>query len=336
MSLWQRMFGKKNSITPPAVTCIPGPAMASQSPSPRLTDGLPTHACLACAEKFPPLGALCPACRDPVTSVTDAPEWFAVVQAHVTAVHANDTAVRLFREGQLDAAIAELRRGLAANPHYATGYSNLGFLYLRQAELEQAVECLLRALEVDPEHQDALDHLCDVLLAFIDELAHIGLTDGFVATQPGGKFDEYNRHIRTRDIGELIAKIGKRKVFKVDGRALESALLMQLVINAVQKKMAAHRSASCLPFAWQGIYGWNPPVDDTSTVFSRWHLPAGREWAVMSKTPHDQRDLAMNDQTAWETRASDISVAEVFAEDEHEFWWQPAGRWGTRHPRVAT
>ena len=30
---------------------------------------------------------------------------------------------------------------------------------------------------------------------------------GFLATQPGGKFDEYNRHIRTRDIGVLIAKI---------------------------------------------------------------------------------------------------------------------------------
>ena len=80
---------------------------------------------------------------------------------------------------------------------------------MRQAGLEHAVECLLRALEVDPEHQDAPDHLCDVLLALIDELAQIGRTDGFLATQPGGKFDEYNRHIRTRDIGVLIAKIGK-------------------------------------------------------------------------------------------------------------------------------
>ena len=110
-----------------------------------------------------------------------------MLQAHVTAVQANDTAVRLFRAGRLDDAIAELRRGLAANPYYATGYSNLGFLYLRQAGLEQAVECLLRALEVDPEHQDAPAHLCDVLLALIDELAQIGLTDGFLATQPGGK-----------------------------------------------------------------------------------------------------------------------------------------------------
>jgi TPR repeat len=255
MSLWQRMFGKKNSLTPPAVACIPKPATASQSPTPRLSDGLPPPACLACAEKFDPLGDICPTCRDAVTSVDGAPEWFAAVQAYVTAVHANDTAVRLFREGRLDSAIAELRRGLAANPQYATGYSNLGFLYLRKAKLEQAVECLLRALEADPGHQDAPEHLYDVLLAFIDELVHIGLTDGFLAPQPGGKFDEYNRHIRTRHIGKLIAKIGQSRVFKVDGRALESDRLMELVSNAVQKKIWAHRSASCLPFVWQGIDG---------------------------------------------------------------------------------
>jgi hypothetical protein len=276
MSLWHRMFGRKASIPPPAVACIPRPAMASQSPAPQLTSGSLIHTGLAWQEKFDSLRALCPARRDHVTSVADVPECFAVVQAHVTAVQANDTAVRLFREGRLAEAIAELRRGLEANPYYATGYSNLGFLYLRQAGLEHAVECLLRALEVDPEHQDAPDPLYDVLLAFIDELAQIGLTDGFLATQPGGKFDAYNRHIRTRNIGVLIGKIGKRGVFKVEGQALGSDLLMELVINAVQKKMGAHRSSSSLPFAWQGIYGWNPPVDDTSAVFSQWRLPAGK------------------------------------------------------------
>src|SRR4029453_10417821 len=154
----------------------------------------------------------------------------AICRAIAPRFQANDTAVQLFRAGRLDDAIAELRRGLAANPHYATGYSNLGFLYLRHARLEDAVEGLLRALEVDPEHHDAPDHLCEVLLALIDELAQIGLTDGFLATQPGGKFDEYNRHIRTRDIGVLIVKIGKRGVFRADGRVLESDLLMELVI----------------------------------------------------------------------------------------------------------
>lgn len=260
MSLWNKMFGKKVFIAPPAAGQAALPAMVGQPPPSLPARGSPTHACLACQGKFDPRRTLCPACRDPDTSLADAPEWFARLQAHVTAVQANDTAVQLFRAGRLDDAIAELRRGLAAEPHYATGSSNLGFLYLRQAGLEHAVECLLRALEVDPEHQDAPDHLCDVLLALIDELAQIGLTDGFLATQPGGKFDAYNRHIRTRDIGVLIAKIGKRGVFKADRRVLETDLLMELVINAVQRKMGAHRASTGLPFAWQGIDGWNPPV----------------------------------------------------------------------------
>jgi len=38
----------------------------------------------------------------------DGPEWFQALQTHVIAVQANDRAVRLFREGRLDDAIAEL------------------------------------------------------------------------------------------------------------------------------------------------------------------------------------------------------------------------------------
>jgi tetratricopeptide (TPR) repeat protein len=116
--------------------------------------------------------------------------------------------MRLFREDRLDDVIPELRRGLEGNPQHATGYSNLGFLYLRKGQLEQAVECLLHALEVDPQHQVAPDHLFDVLRALIDELVQIGLTDGFLSTRPAGKFDEYNRHMRAREIGHLIVKIG--------------------------------------------------------------------------------------------------------------------------------
>jgi tetratricopeptide (TPR) repeat protein len=193
-------------------------------------------------------------------SLADDPTWFTVLQAHITAVQANDTAVRLFREGKLDAAIAELRRGLEANPHYATGYSNLGGLYLRRTEPEQAVECLLRALELDPAHQDAPGHLCGVLLALIDELTGIEPTDGFLSTRPGGNFDEYNRHLRTRDIGGLTVRSGKRGVVKADGRVLGAGLLKEIVINAVQRRMRANKASTGLQFAWQGIHGWNPPV----------------------------------------------------------------------------
>jgi hypothetical protein len=260
MSLWIRLFDRKDGIGQPTVGRTPRPVSSRQSSSPAPMRGSPSTICPSCRRTFNALWVGCPRCSSNETSLTDGPEWFAVLQTHVTAVQANDTAVQLFREGQLDDAIVALRRGLEANPHYATGYSNLGFLYLRKGEIEQAVECLLRALEVDPQHKDAPDHLFDVLGALIDELVRIGLTDGFLSTRPGGLFDDHNRHRRTREIGALIAKIGIRGVFKAEDRVLERDLLLEIVINAVQKKMGEHSRSTCLRFAWQGILGWHPVV----------------------------------------------------------------------------
>jgi tetratricopeptide (TPR) repeat protein len=185
--------------------------------------------------------------------LADDAAWFTILQAHVTAVQANDTAVRLCREGQLDEAIAALQGGLAANSPYATGYSNLGFLYLRKGQLDQAVECLLHALEVDPRHKDAPEHLVDVLSALIDELVRIGFSDGFLALQPGGTFDDHNRHIRTRELGALLAKIGASGVFTVNGRALESVQLLAIIARNVQQKMRYHHHSFSLKCVWEGL-----------------------------------------------------------------------------------
>jgi tetratricopeptide (TPR) repeat protein len=181
------------------------------------------------------------------------PQWFKALQAHVIAVQSNDRAVRLFREGRLDDAIAELQWGLEVSPHYATGHSNLGFLHLRRGQVDQAVVCLLRALEVDPHHQDAPDHLFDVLSALIDELVRIGRGDGFLSMQPGGKFDDANRHARARAIGALIARIGRRGIFKTGGRPLASSLFMEIVIKNVAQKIADPRHAVSLKSAWSGL-----------------------------------------------------------------------------------
>jgi tetratricopeptide (TPR) repeat protein len=256
VSLWHAIFGEPRSNTPSAGACTPRPPIAGSATSPHVTGGSPTE---ARRRKLSLFRASYPACLHVDTSLAQLPKWFTALQAHVHAVQANNTAVRLFREGRLEAAITELQRGLEANPYYATGYSNLGFLYMRQGKYEPAVECLMRALELDPAHQDAPDHLCDVLLALVDELAQIGLTDGFLTTQPGEKFDEYNRHIRTREIGGLLVMMGKREVFKADGWALATESLLELVMNAVQRKMGAACPAGNLRFAWQAIDGWNLP-----------------------------------------------------------------------------
>ncbi|HEX9872035.1 MAG TPA: tetratricopeptide repeat protein [Candidatus Tectomicrobia bacterium] len=194
--------------------------------------------------------------RDSVEALpAQGPKWFELLQTHVIAVQSNNRAVRLFRQGRLDDAITELGRGLEVSPQYATGHSNLGFLHLRKGQFEQAVACLLQALEVDPHHQDAPDHLVDVLSAPINELVQIGDRDGFLSTQPGGKFDDANRHMRTRALGALIAKIGQHGIFKVGNQPLASDLLMEIVINDVAQKMGNPRHAISLKSAWSGIGG---------------------------------------------------------------------------------
>lgn len=209
--------------------------------------------CLAGRQMHNASWASCPACSHADTSMTEDPEWFIFLQAHVTTLHANDIAVQLFRDGRLDEAIAELRRGLEVNPQYATGYSNLGFLYLCRGQLEQAVDSLLRALALDPRHKDAADHRFDVLLALTDELVQIGLTDGFLATQSGGAFDDHLRHRCARAIGTCIAMMGQRGAFKVGGRVLGSDLLPGSVINNVSQQIGTHGCTTSLQGAWQGI-----------------------------------------------------------------------------------
>jgi hypothetical protein len=93
MSLWSRIFGQKASIGQPAAAHTPQPARSGQPWSPLPTRGVPTNACLACRRKLNPLQASCPACHSSETRLADGPEWFAILQAHVTAVQANDTAV---------------------------------------------------------------------------------------------------------------------------------------------------------------------------------------------------------------------------------------------------
>jgi tetratricopeptide (TPR) repeat protein len=254
-SLWSRLFGKKDSIEVLTTARSPRLARLRQSPSQLPTRGSPRHACFACRGKHNVPWANCPACGNADSSVPEDPEWFAFLQAHVAAVQANDTAVRLFRDGRLDDAIAELRRGLDSNPQYATGYSNLGFLYLCKGQLEMAVESLLRALALDPRHKDAPNHLFDVLRAMTDELVQIGLTDGFLSTQPGGMFDDCHRHLRARQIGTYIVMMGQRGVFKIDGRVIESDLLLGMVINNVCQMIGAHSHSTGLQYAWEGIRG---------------------------------------------------------------------------------
>ena len=71
----------------------------------------------------------------------------------------------LMMVGQPDEAIGAWRRAVAADPSYALAYSNLGLALSQQGRIDEAIAHLRRAVELKPGFVDALDNLARALLA---------------------------------------------------------------------------------------------------------------------------------------------------------------------------
>ena len=129
---------------------------------------------------------------------------------------------------------------------------------VQAGQVDRVVRDLVRVLESQPHNREAAQNLHDAVRRLIDELARIGLGDGFLSTAPGGLFDEENRHIRTRQIGSLIAEIGAVGAFRADGEPVSITQLMGAIISEVEKRIRDGKSSGHLTFAWDGIGGWYP------------------------------------------------------------------------------
>jgi len=84
------------------------------------------------------------------------------------------------------------------------------------------------------------------------ELVEIGKTDGFIAEKPGGKFDETNRNIRAREIGEELNRTGGFQLMQTVHRLVDAA-----VTDAI--KRGTHPitgSSRSLDIAWDGVGDW--------------------------------------------------------------------------------
>jgi len=91
---------------------------------------------------------------------------------------------------------------------------DLGFKIrdLRSDDERQMEREAYAGLSLGPE----IDHI-------VDELTRIGSIDGFLSMQPGGRFNENRRHIRAREIGEELNKMGgldlmKKVAYRVKSR----------------------------------------------------------------------------------------------------------------------
>lgn len=58
----------------------------------------------------------------------------------------------------------------------------------------------------------------------VEELIEIGKTDGYLSMRPGGKFNETNKHIRARQIGQELNKRGGMDLMKAANYAVRARL----------------------------------------------------------------------------------------------------------------
>ena len=74
----------------------------------------------------------------------------------------NDLATALFRQGQVDASMAEDERGIALNPHDAQAYNNLAIAYAQKGRFDDAIAAMEKTGQVDPGYPDARWNLASV------------------------------------------------------------------------------------------------------------------------------------------------------------------------------
>jgi CheY-like chemotaxis protein len=75
------------------------------------------------------------------------------------ANEALEAGIEAYRRGELEPAIAHLRRGIAADPHAFRLHYHLGLLHGRSAQVFEAIDAMERAVELSPKNFAALKNL---------------------------------------------------------------------------------------------------------------------------------------------------------------------------------
>lgn len=248
MSFWSNLFGGGGSRK--ATTARrPQQRPSGQRPQASAGNAPATRTCTDCGATFAQSTTFCPRCGKTFGSSKPAP---------TKPGESITKAVQLYNEGKVEDALAEAKRLIELNPKHATAHGSLGYFLLQERRFDEAVEPMLRALELNPSSKETALHLRDVIDAYAEELIGICSTDGFVSEQLGEKFDENRRHRRTREIGATLARIGDSGVFGESGEKYTSEKLMTKVFNEVQVRMSFRAETNALRPAWEGIGSWKP------------------------------------------------------------------------------
>ena len=93
----------------------------------------------------------------------------------------DERAHQLYNEAQYDEAIETLREGLGLYPHAVELHVGMGYARLAREEYLWARRAFEEAVGLDPEHEDALAGLGEVLLKFGDRTGAVGCFDRILA-----------------------------------------------------------------------------------------------------------------------------------------------------------
>src|SRR5881392_3622316 len=93
----------------------------------------------------------------------------------------DERAHQLYNEGHYDEAIEVLREGLGLYPHTVELHVGMGYARLAREEYVWARHAFEEAIGLDPDHEDALAGLGEVLLKFGDRAAAVACFDRIVA-----------------------------------------------------------------------------------------------------------------------------------------------------------
>ena len=93
----------------------------------------------------------------------------------------DERAHQLYTEGQYDEALDVLREGVTLYPHAVELYVGMGYARLAREEYVWARQAFAEALGLDPDHEDAVAGLGEVLLKFGERAAAVACFDRILA-----------------------------------------------------------------------------------------------------------------------------------------------------------
>lgn len=122
---------------------------------------------------------------------------------HARAVHAFNQAVPLIKEKKYDDAVAALKQSIALDNTIYLAYYYLGVIYFEQGKFQEAVEPLLKVVELTPEYSPAYRLLAVVYGKLGDAAQAEKYTK--LAQEKGGKTvaDVYNEGIAAFNAGDM-------------------------------------------------------------------------------------------------------------------------------------